>query len=75
MLLRDANDTNLADIAKYYTGNCSTNNVIVDGIIAAQDISVLSMNSTIPALYEVTGAGTVMLHFFVSNGSNTDPTL
>ena len=63
VLLGDTDDANLTDIASYYTGNCSTENVIVGGIIATQEISVPTMKSTIPALYKVGGTGTVLHHF------------
>lgn len=63
VLLGDTDDASLTDIARYYTGNCSTENVIVDGIIAAQEVSVPAINSTFPTLYNVSGTRTVLLHF------------
>lgn len=54
-LITDNTDGDIADLITYYTGDCTSENVAVDAIIAAQELAVPIIQSFVPTLYDVRG--------------------
>ncbi|CAM9803134.1 unnamed protein product [Ectocarpus sp. 12 AP-2014] len=55
-LITDNTDGEIADLITYYTGDCTSENVAVDAIIAAQVVAVPIIQSVVPTLYQLEAA-------------------
>ncbi|CAM9899295.1 unnamed protein product, partial [Ectocarpus fasciculatus] len=55
-LITDNADGEIADLITYYTGDCTSENVAVDAIIAAQEVAVPIIQSVVPTLFQLEDA-------------------
>ncbi|CAN0314917.1 unnamed protein product [Ectocarpus sp. 6 AP-2014] len=52
-LITENTEGDIADLITYYTGDCTSENVAVDAIIAAQEVAVPIIQSVVPTLYQL----------------------
>lgn len=46
-------EESLAELVVYYTGDCTSENILIDVIVAAQEVAKPFIEGVLPAVYEV----------------------